>query len=485
MRYDGRPHSTEIAVLTRRPPLAFLLGALLTGGFTLPGCRADLTSTSDSRSLPAGAVLATRQTAALEAPGEYVVQFAGGGDGLASMVASLGGSVVWAHEGAGVASVTGLTAAQASTLRRQRGIETVTRDTLVRWIPDVALIGSLLEAPSDAVGRSGPGAPSLAPLLGMQWNLRAVHADAAWATGHLGAGARVAIIDSGIDDTHPDLAGRVDRTLSIAFTPNGNPPPAPAWGDDNFHGTHVAGVVASNAYGIASVAPQATLIAVKVLDHDGAGRFADLIAGILYAADVGVDVINLSVGARFPVSSDGGGPLNAAVARAVNYAVANGVLVVAAAGNDGANLDADGDLVEVPAQSGATLAVSATGPLHQADVDQIAWYSNYGRSSIALAAPGGNSPGLNEDRILGACSRQSLVLPVCGTGVFYLSLEGTSQAAPHVAGVAALIDGAAGGGLGAGQLRTRLERAADDLGALGIDPFYGHGRVNALRAVSR
>src|SRR5207237_2646994 len=99
--------------------------------------------------------------------------------------------------------------------------------------------------------------------------------------------------------------------------------------------------------------PGASLIAVKVLDKDGAGTFFNVIAGIVYAADIGADIINLSLGAYFPKNAPGGGRLNGALAKAVNYAVSHGVFVVTAAGNDGATLDADGNFISAPAQRGA------------------------------------------------------------------------------------------------------------------------------------
>ena len=200
----------------------------------------------------------------------------------------------------------------------------------------------------------------------------------------------------------------------------------------------------------------------------------------------------MSLSAYFPKNARGGGQLNGALAKAVNYAVGHGVFVVVAAGNDGANLDADRDFVSVPAQSGAAFAVSATGPINQVNFDQLAFYSNFGRSGVAVAAPGGNLlPGTPpvvvdvRDLVLGPCSRQSLAIPACARATFYLFVAGTSAASPHAAGVAALVAGRAGGGLTAGQLRTFIEQSADDLGKPGVDLFYSHGRINAFRAVTQ
>src|SRR5437667_5445609 len=125
------------------------------------------------------------------------------------------------------------------------------------------------------------------------------------------------------------MLGLVDRTRSFAFIPiqftggscGGVCPP---WGDDNSHGTHVASVVASNAFRTASIAPGASLIAVKVLNQNGAGTFGTVIAGILYATTIGADIINMSLSAYFPKNARGGGQLNGAHVNSVNYAVGQG-----------------------------------------------------------------------------------------------------------------------------------------------------------------
>ena len=427
---------------------------------------------------------------------EFLVEYAGSTSRVTAAVASVGGAVARVLPEVGLATVTGLDDAGAARLARSPGITSVTRDLVVQWIAPLDPNVGLVAADADVLP-TGQNPPQTAPFLGLQWNLQTIHAPDAWATGHLGQGARVAIVDTGIDDTHPEMQGRVDRTRSFAFIPNqftggscgGVCPP---WGDDNSHGTHVASVVASNAFRTASIAPGASLIAVKVLNQNGAGTFGTVIAGILYATTIGADIINMSLSAYFPKNARGGGQLNGALAKAVNYAVGHGVFVVVAAGNDGANLDADRDFVSVPAQSGAAFAVSATGPINQVNFDQLAFYSNFGRSGVAVAAPGGNLlPGTPpvvvdvRDLVLGPCSRQSLAIPACARATFYLFVAGTSAASPHAAGVAALVAGRAGGGLTAGQLRTFIEQSADDLGKPGVDLIYSHGRINALRAVTQ
>ncbi len=238
------------------------------------------------------------------------------------------------------------------------------------------------------------------------------------------------------------------------------------------------------------MAPLTRIVAVKVLNCVGSGTFGDIISGILYAAELpDVDVINMSLGAGFPKRAVGGGLLVAAMNRAVNYAVARGKLVVSAAGNEAVNMDRDRDTAWVPAQSGAGIAVYATGW-----DDTLAGYSNFGRSSTWVGAPGGDfdnppppisgcflAPPL-QGLVMGACSRFSIFFD-CGDGISFLAGDGTSVAAPLVSGVAALIDGETEGILNGGQLRIILSNSADDLGAPGVDAFFSHGRVNARQAV--
>ena len=439
---------------------------------------------------PSFSSVASRSQSSLSTDADqFLVEYTGSTSRLTAAVASVGGAVARVLPEIGLATVTGLDDARAAQLAHSPGITSATRDLVVQWIAPLDQNVGLVEADADVLP-AVQNPPQTAPLLGLQWNLHTIHAPEAWATGNVGQGVRVAIIDTGIDDTHPEMQGRVDRLRSIAFTPNqfagSCGAPCPTWGDDNSHGTHVASIVASNAFRTASIAPGASLIAVKVLNKDGAGTFGAIIAGILYATNVGADIINLSLGAYFPKNAPGGGQLNGALAKAVDYAVSHGVFVVAAAGND-----ADRNFVSAPAQSGAAFAVSATGPIGQVNFDQLAFYSDFGLSGPAVAAPGGNflpgpPPVIDvRDWVLGPCSRQSLEFPECATGIFYIFAVGTSAASPHAAGVAALVEGRAGGGLTAGQLRMRIEQSADDLGKPGVDLVYSHGRINAFRAVTQ
>jgi len=410
---------------------------------------------------------------------------------LRAAVAVTGGSIDQVHPEISFATVSGLSDDQVAQLARMPGIKGATRDVIVQWVPsNEATDAADIQAVPDVLPQLTPDPTTTFFYAAFQWDMRAIRAQDAWPTGFQGQGAKVAILDTGIDDTHPELAGKVDHALSVAFTPNQNPAPFPVWGDDNLHGTHVASTVTGNLFAMASVAPLARLIAVKVLNRNGSGSFGNIIAGVLYATNVGANVINMSLGAYFPKSTRGGGPLNAALAKAVNYAQGHGVLVVCAAGNNGVNLDHDVNFVFVPAQSGTVFAVSATGPIGQANFDHLAHYSNFGRSGVDVAAPGGEfgQPGNGtRDLVLGACSRQTLDphFAICRTGTFYLFAAGTSMASPHAAGVAALVFSRFGLGQTPAQVRTRLEQTADDLGEPGVDLFYSHGRINAGRAVNQ
>jgi subtilisin family serine protease len=302
---------------------------------------------------------------------------------------------------------------------------------------------------------------------------------------------KVAVLDTGICAHHIDMAGKVDAAQSASFVPPAFdcPPCAgcPPWEDQHLHGTHAAGIISTNNIGTAGVAPGIRLRAVKVLNCLGAGMFSWVIQGLMHAADTGNDVINISLAARFPKNLAGAGPLVGALNKAVNYANSKGVLVVSAAGNAAADLDKDRNWTVVPCQSGAGVCVGAT-----TNLDALATYSNHGLSGPQLTAPGGGSPWAPPPPdpfgalILAPCSRHSLLIPICQAGNFYLLALGTSMAAPHVAGAAALVDSVALGGpgsAGAGELKTKLQQTADDLGRRGADNIYSHGRLNTLSAV--
>ncbi len=251
----------------------------------------------------------------------------------------------------------------------------------------------------------------------------------------------VAVVDTGADFDHPDLAGKLVPGWDFV---NNDADPS----DDNGHGTHVAGIIAAatdNGVGIAGVGFNTRVLVVKVLNERGSGFYSTIAQGIVYAVDEGARVINLSLRGTLPSN---------VLADAVNYAVRRGVLVVAAAGNDGQSAPV------YPAAYPDVLAVAAT------DWNDERWsLSNFG-DYVDLAAPG------------------VAILSTDWTGGVgpYAMRSGTSMAAPHVAGVAALML-AVNPALTAEAVTELLTSTARDLGAPGWDPYYGYGRVDAARAV--
>lgn len=271
-----------------------------------------------------------------------------------------------------------------------------------------------------------------------------------------GTGVRVAIIDTGIDYTHPDLN---DNYMGGYNFVNNNADPM----DDNGHGTHVAGIVAAedNDFGVIGVAPEAYLYGVKVLDRNGSGYFSDVIAGIDWSVQNGMQVISMSLGAN-----TGSDALKAACDNAYNA----GVLLVAAAGNDGNHLGT-GDSVDYPARYESVIAVAATDS--SSSNTRASWSST--GPAVELSAPG-------------------VIINSTLFGGAYGTKSGTSMAAPHVSGTAALVfksDETAwklagytnGDGIWTNiEVRNVLDNTADNLGAPGRDNLYGYGLVDADEA---
>ncbi|NKQ58898.1 S8 family serine peptidase [Amycolatopsis sp. K13G38] len=322
-----------------------------------------------------------------------------------------------------------------------------------------------------------------------QWDMAAINARGA------GRGSRdvvVGVLDSGVDAHHPDLAGAVDTRLSAGCLSGA---PDDDWAPTTSpHGTHVAGIVAAadDGKGITGVAPGVRVASVKVIDDRGYVDPAAVVCGLVWAATHGMKVVNAS----FAIDpwglscshADTYGVMYEAISRAVRYATAAGTLVIAAATNEAVNLTparpgpASGARCDVlPAGLRDVVAVSAVRR------DGVkAGYSSYGLGVVDLTAPGGDG--------------DDCVLSTVPGG--YGSLCGTSMAAPHVAGVAALV-ASAHPGIDAGPLRDALEQGARptpcptdyDLtgdgrqdafcaGYTGYNGFYGHGQVDAVGALT-
>lgn len=464
----------------------------------LAACSEQAPAGPEGGDVPSASRLSTqgsgRQGLEWEYTDEHVVLFEDGIPGdLDARMAALGGSVLRTHPEIDVAVVTGLTDAAAANLADDAGIAAATRDITVKAIPDLASRGGgeTRRIPDDEGAAAGHD-PTTAAFWADQWNMRVIDADDAWNAGYNDAsGVTVAILDTGLDPFHQDIAGNIDVASSFAFVPSVNGA-GPTWGDDNAHGTHVGGTVVTNGIGSSGVAPHATLIAVKICGYDGSCPFSAIVGGLVWAALVDADVANLSLGG-YLVIPPGGGPLNAALNRAMNFAASRGTLVVSAAGNDAVDMDhIERDFRQFrlhgvrssPCESGNGMCVSSTGP-----DDVLASYSNYGSSAINVAAPGGDfidtlDPATSA--VIGPCSTLAVDpgFAICTTSPnWYVWFQGTSQATPHVAGAAALLDAQFGGALNASQLKSALQKSADDLGRRGADPAYGQGRINVCSLV--
>jgi len=340
-------------------------------------------------------------------------------------------------------------------------------DVLSNWLGDSQI------PPEEHIGLNEP-------LYAGQWHLPVIHADEAWGQGITGAGVRVAVLDTGIWYFHPDLWANIDFNAGATFVPG-----TQDFLDDNGHGTHVAGIIAAadNDWGAIGVAPNATLIPVKVLAADGIGHISWFISGVIHAVRQDADIINLSL--KYYLYKNGYSPyytadeasrLRRMIRKVINWATSQGVLVVSSAGNASLDMDHSGEIISIPTEEGHGIVVSATGPDGLGNFDAFASYSNYGSSYIWVAAPGGDFRNYPQ---YGWWNDMILSTTIDG----WMWGAGTSSAASIVSGVAALVLERYGP-MSPAQLKTHLAQTADDLGKVGKDSYFGNGRVNAYRAVT-
>jgi lantibiotic leader peptide-processing serine protease len=418
-----------------------------------------------------------------------------------SLVESVGGTVVNdLSRQIATMIVDSANPAFAELLRSSPWVEEVGEDFKWKAFPSVEELRASGAVPFSHPGSGGGGPEQTTDLLeSEQWSMMQIQAPEAHAVQAGWRAVDVGILDSGIDGAHIDFRddptdpsrSNVDCARGRDFVPEGpgigTPDPCK---DNGFHGTHVAGIVAAqaNGVGIVGVAPNVTLVPVKVCDAGGFCYSSASVAGITYAGDAKLDVINMSyfvdddkllASTEFKCMDD---PTQRAFRRAneraLQYARSQGVTPVAALGNsdtDLANPPSGNQCEVVPAESSGVIGTMALGRN-----SQKAGYSSFGVGATDVAAPGG--AGRNGD-----CD--NTVLSTVPENL-YACIQGTSMASPHAAGVAALIVsqfGTLGSDgdvkLSPASVEAFLQGSAIDIGLVGYDKCFGHGRINALRAV--
>jgi len=439
---------------------------------------------------------------------------------LERSIQNAGGELVKTYPEIGVAIAVGRSADFITNAGRISGVESLTPDIILKYTtePEILAEDMVLESNVNArrsIGNSSLGTPfnyKNAIFDGWQWAPLSINAPQAWDAGVTGEGVRVAVIDGGFHSSHIDLAPNLDMQYSKSTVPNFN------FNEDTgtfWHGTHVAGIVAASGYGVVGIAPKATIVGVKAL-HNGSGAFEWILDAILYSATPisqgggGAQVINMSLGATINYRDNWQDPafrvffreLQKTYDRATRYAYQNGVTVIASAGNGATNYDNAKELFKLPAQNQHVLGISSTGPMGwvigDTNFSGPAYYSDFGKSLVDFAAPGGNAGlaivqgNFSPCTIVGS-SRTSTQTCAVFDQVFstvrgttdgnYGWAQGTSMASPALAGVVALMMEVNGGDMSPAQVGAKLRQSSTDLGKPGNDEFYGHGFVNAAKAV--
>src|SRR5919112_1085300 len=449
------------------------------------------------------------------ANGEYVVAYADGASAAAARAAvkAAGGTVLKENTQVGVATVKSATPAFLSAAAAQKALVGAARNRPIGKLPsgaaaakeEVERLTAAERAKAEARAKAGSApagrVPGQEPLADRQWDMRMIDAtpSGSYRVNQGRRGVMVGIIDSGIDGNHPDLRGNFNRRLSRNFVTDipliDGPCEVPSCVDpvdvdDNGHGTHVAGLVASalNGLGTAGVAPKVTLVSIRGGQDGGFLFLQPTVDAMVYAGLVGIDVINMSFytdpwlyncldnPADSPEAQAEQRTVRVATQRAVNFARGHGVTPIASMGNQHTDLgnptfddtspdfppgaayprDVDNSCITVPTETRGVISISALGPSgYKAD------YSNYGIEQPDFSAPGGwfrdyfglpqnrQPENLNLSPMPQALAEEALqdpanvpfILQDCkgSTCAYYQYLQGTSMAAPHATGVAALI----------------------------------------------
>ncbi|MFD1562189.1 S8 family serine peptidase [Haloarchaeobius amylolyticus] len=350
------------------------------------------------------------------------------------------------------------------------------------------------------------------PGYGYQWDKQAQNIPEAHEITR-GEGTRVSVIDTGVAAGHPDLEHTVNEDLSRNFTDDDYGAGGPYGG---YHGTHVAGIIAANDQneeGVVGTAPGTEVVDCRVFSPDALASFADILAAIVYSVRIDADAANMSIGA-YPVSRERLGQFyGMALNRVTTYANSHGTLLIAAAGNDSADLQHDGRIcgdfdddgtdecisaISLPNEAANVMSISATGPIGyrwgdeglEEDFASPTFYTNYGTNAINIAAPGG-------DADLGAIGTgvpwyldlvyNTIAEPVFdddgnyqGADYDYGWAAGTSMACPQVVGAAALVK-SQNPEFNANQVRQTLENTAESIEEYN-KTYYGAGFLNPAAA---
>ncbi|MCW7944692.1 peptidase S8 [Streptomyces hygroscopicus] len=440
-------------------------------------------------------------------------------------VTAAGGTIVVTYDRIGVIVVHSANPDFAKTIRAVRGVQsagaTRTAPLTAAGTTDEGAVQYLSKADAAKITRASAAAGESEPLEADQWDLRAIGADQAAKINPGSRNVTVGVIDTGVDDTHPDLAPNFSASQSANCVGGKADTSYGAWRPakpEHYHGTHVAGEIAAarNGIGVAGVAPNVKVSAIKVADPVSELFYPEsVVCAFVFAADHGVAITNNSYYVDPWLYNCMDDPDQRAIVDAVNraqlYAQRRGTLNVASAGNSNDDLDSHAltdasspddstagtrtvdphECFDVPTQLPGVVTVSATG------VDKAkSYYSSYGDGVIDVAAPGGD-----KYQIPDTPSKNGRILSTMPGGQ-YGFLQGTSMASPHVAGVAALLK-SAHPWASAAQLQALLKAEADNpgcptgpydgngdgvvdatcVGGKRVNGFYGFGIVNALRAV--